>query len=186
MEEKDPKSNHLWFVARTIAQAELKMRKYFEDHQIECFVPTKKEIRKWKGEMTEVETPIIHNLIFFKADYALAHSVFNLNSRRIYRIRFENDLLHVPEKQMTFFIRFINENYGKVKILDTSYVVGDKMMIKKGPFAGTIGKVIQIDNKDFFTVSLDGLFVAAVKLPKSNLVKLEENEKNSSSPKYKI
>lgn len=173
MEEKGPEKNYLWFVARTIAQAELKMRKYFEDHHIECFVPTKKEIRKWRGEMTEVETPIIRNLIFFKADYALAHSVFNLNSRKIYRIRFENDLLHVPDNQMTLFIRFVTENYGKIKILDSSYVVGDKMIVKKGPFAGTVGKVIQIDNKDYFTVNLEGLLVAAVKFPKSNLIKVE-------------
>lgn len=173
MEEKGSEKKYLWFVARTIAQAELKMRKYFEDHGIECFVPTKKEIRKWRGEMTEVETPIIRNLIFFKADYALAHTVFNLNNRKIYRIRFENDLMHIPENQMTTFIHFVNENYGKVKILDSSYVVGDRMMVKKGPFAGTIGKVVQIDNKDYFTISLDGLLVAAVKFPKSNLIKVE-------------
>lgn len=176
MEEKGPEKKYLWFVARTIAQAELKMRKYFEDHGIECFVPTKKEIRKWRGEMTEVETPIIRNLIFFKADYALAHTVFNLNNRKIYRIRFENDLMHIPENQMTTFIRFVNENFGKVKILDSSYVVGDRMMVKKGPLAGLVGKVIQIDNKNHFTVCLNGLLVAAIKFPKSNLIKVKNSE----------
>ena len=72
------------------------------------------------------------------------------------------------------FVRFVNEHYGKVQILDTNYVIGDLMMIKKGPFAGWIGKVIQIDNKNFFTVSLEGLLVAAVRFPKSNLMKVDE------------
>lgn len=186
MENTLPKTKSLWFVARTIAQAEIKMRKYFEDHGIESFVPTKKELRKWRGEVTEVEVPIIRNLIFFKADYTLAHTVFNLNSRKIYRIRSGNDLLQVPESQMEPFIRFVNENFGKVKILDSSYVVGDRMMVKKGPLAGMIGKVTQIDNKDYFTICLDGLLVAAIKFPKSNLVKVEEAEKKSYKSRYEF
>lgn len=184
MVEKAPLKMSFWFVARTIAHAELKMRKYFEDHNIECFVPTKIEILKRKGEMTEVEVPIIHNLIFFKADYLLAHSVFNLNSRKLYRIRTDKEMLYVPEQQMIPFMRFVRENYGKVKILDSCYVVGDKMMIKKGPFAGLVGKVIQIDNKNYFTVSLDGLLVAAVKFPKSNLVKVAEADNRTSAKNY--
>lgn len=183
MIDSDPEKKTLWFVARTIAQAELKMRKYFEDHQVECFVPTTTELRKWKGEVTEIEIPVIHNLIFFKADYALAHTLFNLNSRRIYRIYSKSDLLSVPTRQMDAFIRFVTENYGKVKILDSSYVVGDKMMIKKGPFAGWVGKVTLIDNKNYFTVSLDGLLVAAVKFPKSNLIKVKEGGEKDTPKK---
>lgn len=186
MEVNDPEKEPLWFVARTIAQAELKMRKYFEDHQIECFVPTTTELRKWKGIVTEVEIPIIQNLIFFKADYTLAHTVFNLNNRKIYRIYNNKEMLCIPERQMDTFMRFVNENYGKVKILDSGYVVGDKMMIKKGPFAGLVGKVMQIDNKNYFTVSLDGLLVAAVKFPKSNLIKVGEADERGTPKKYKI
>ncbi|WP_297906050.1 UpxY family transcription antiterminator [uncultured Parabacteroides sp.] len=184
MEKKAPLKMSFWFVARTIAHAELNMRKYFEDHNIECFVPTKIEMLKRKGEIREVEVPIIHNLIFFKADYLLANNVFNLNSQKLYRIRDKKGLLYVPEQQMTPFMRFIQENYKKVKILDSCYVVGDKMMIKKGPFAGMIGKVILIDNKNYFTVSLDGLLVAAVKFPKSYLVKVEDAEKKNSTKNY--
>lgn len=186
IENNAPESNSLWFVARTIAQVELKMRKYFEDHQIECFVPVVTELRKWKGVVTEVEIPVIRNLIFFKADYTLAHTVFNLNSRKIYRVYDKKEMLCVPERQMDMFIRFVNENYGRVMILDTGYVVGDKMMIKKGPFAGLVGKVTQIDNKNYFTVSLDGLLVAAVKFPKSNLIKVEEADEKDASKKYKF
>lgn len=184
MSENNPIKERFWFVARTIAQAELKMRTYFEDHDIECFVPIKKEIRKWKGEMTEREVPIIHNLLFFKADYTLANSVFSLNARRIYRVRSGNALLRVPDNQMEPFIRFVNEYHGKVRILESAYVVGDKMMIRTGPFAGTVGKVTQIDDKDYFTICLEGLLVAAVKFPKSNLIKVEEVESKSSPKKY--
>lgn len=183
MIQKNPKEEYFWFVGRTIAQGELNMRTYFNNHQIDCFVPTKKEIRKRKGEMVETEIPIVHNLVFFKADYTLANTVFNLNYRKIHRIRFENQLLHVSESQMAPFIRFVNENFGKVKILETSHVAGDKVMVKKGPFAGMIGKVIKIDDKDYFSISLNGLLVAAVKFPKANLIKVEEAEKEISPGK---
>lgn len=183
MIEKNPKEEYFWFVGRTIAQGELNMRTYFNNHQIDCFVPTKKEIRKRKGEMVETEIPIVHNLVFFKADYTLANTVFNLNYRKIHRIRFENQLLHVSESQMAPFIRFVNENFGKVKILETSHVAGDRVMVKKGPFAGMVGKVIKIDDKDYFSISLNGLLVAAVKFPKANLIKVEEAEKEISPGK---
>lgn len=183
MIEKNPKEEYFWFVGRTIAQGELNMRTYFNNHQIDCFVPTKKEIRKRKGEMVETEIPIVHNLVFFKADYTLANTVFNLNYRKIHRIRFENQLLHVSESQMAPFIRFVNENFGKVKILETSHVAGDRVIVKKGPFAGMVGKVIKIDDKDYFSISLNGLLVAAVKFPKANLIKVEEAEKEISPGK---
>lgn len=163
-----------WIAARTIAKGELSLRSYFEENAIECFVPTRRVLLKRKGEMVEQEVPIIHNLLFFKADFSLAHSLFNQNSRRLFRIRGENGMLTIPDRQMEPFVRFVNEHYGKVRILDTNYVIGDLMMIKKGPFAGWIGKVIQIDNKNFFTVSLEGLLVAAVRFPKSNLMKVDE------------
>lgn len=163
-----------WVVARTVAHGELSLRTYFEEREIECFVPTKTVFLKRKGEVIEQEVPIIHNLLFFRADFSLAHSLFNQNSRRLFRMRDKTGMLTVPDCQMRPFVRFVNEHYGKVRILDTSYVVGDRMMIKKGPFAGWIGKVIQIDNKNYFTVSLDGLLVAAVKFPKSNLIKVED------------
>lgn len=173
-EDKILEKKELWFVARTIGCVELRMREYLKKIPVDCFVPTEKKIALRKGEMTEVETPIVHNLIFFKTNYTLANYIFSLNSRRMHRIFDEKGLLFVPEKQMDLFISFVNEYYGKVKILDSNYVVGDKMMIKKGPFAGLIGKVVRIDNKSYFTVSLERLLVAAVKLPKSNLMKVED------------
>lgn len=172
---KAVRNQYLWIVARTTANNELNIRKYLTERHIECFVPTQTKLLKRKGEMIELETPIIRNLLFFKTDYATANTLFNLNAGRMFRVRDANGLLTVPERQMDNFIRFVHEHYNRVKILDTTYVVGDKMMIRKGPLAGMIGKVTQIDNKNYFTINLEGLLVAAVRIPKTNLVKVEEN-----------
>ena len=173
----------IWIVARTIANGELNIRKYLEERGVPCFVPTKTSLLKRKGEMVEVEVPIIRNMLFFKTDFATAQALFNVNSGRMFRVRDSKGILTVPDRQMETFIRFIDENYGKVQILDTHYVVGDKMMIKKGPLAGMIGKVTQIDNKNYFTITLEGLLVAAVRFPKSNLVKVEEANPQNSNKK---
>lgn len=165
-----------WFVARTIARAELKMRDYFMAQGVECFVPTRKELLKKGGEVIETEVALIPNLIFFKATYAEAHIHFNLNARKIYRIRTNSEMLCVPDAQMESFMHFINENYGKVQILSPEYRIGDMMIIKKGPLAGMRGKVILINNRNYFTINVEGLFIAATKVPKSNLIKVEEAE----------
>lgn len=169
-----PLSVSLWFVARTIAHTELRLREYFQKAGVECFIPTRMELLKRRGEMVEVEVPLISNLVFFKADYALAHSLFNLNGRRLYRVRTANGMLNVPDRQMEPFMRFVTENYGKVRILDPSYAVGDRVVIKRGPLAGQEGRLVKIDNRNHFTVSLDGLLVAAVRMPKSELAKVQE------------
>ena len=93
-----------WIAARTIAKGELSLRSYFEENAIECFVPTRRVLLKRKGEMVEQEVPIIHNLLFFKADFSLAHSLFNQNSRRLFRIRGENGMLTIPDRQMEPFV----------------------------------------------------------------------------------
>ena len=126
------KDTKIWIVARTIANGELNLRNYFEEHQIPCFVPSRTKLMKRKGEMIEQEIPIIRNMLFFKSDFATAHTIFNLNSGRLFRVRDTRGLLTVPDRQMDTFIRFVNEHYNKVKILDTHYVVGDQMMIRKG------------------------------------------------------
>ena len=66
----------LWFVARTIACAEINMRNFLQKCNIECFVPTKIELIKKKDSVKEKEIPLINNLIFFKTDYSTANSLF--------------------------------------------------------------------------------------------------------------
>lgn len=184
MENTTLKTKSFWFVARTIAHVEIKMRKYFEDHEIESFIPTRKELRTWRGEVMEVEIPVIRGLIFFKADYTLAHAVFYLNEREMYRICSGNGMLQVSDNQMESFIRLVNESREKVNILEFSYGMGDRVMVKKGALAGMTGRLARLDNKNYFTICLDGLLVAAIKFPKSNLVKVKEAENKSYKPGY--
>lgn len=176
MEEKKQIKKDLWFVAQTIPHVELKMRKYFEDRGIECFVPTKIETRKREGKMTDTEIPIIENLVFFKADYTMANSVFSLNYRMINRLRDSKGLLAVSDSQMNLFMCFINQNCNKVRILNSCHVPGDWVKVRKGPLAGLVGKLACVDNVDCFAVSLGRVVMAAVKFPKSNLIKVAETD----------
>lgn len=180
METKELDKKGIWFVAQTIPHAELKMRKYFEGRGIVCFVPTKLEMRKQKGETIDYETPIIPYLVFFKADYTVANGVFDLNYRMINRLRDSKGLLCVPEEQMSAFIRFVNSNRGKVRILDSCRVTGERVMVKKGPLAGLAGKLVNMDGNELLVVGLNGLVMAAVKFPKNNLIRVEEVTSSAS------
>lgn len=148
MEGKNTENKYYWFAARTILFMELKMRAYFENHQIEYCIPTRKIFRGWKEVKMELEVPVIRSLVFFKADRAMAESVFGQNKGILYRIHRESGIVCVPEDQMEPFIRLVNEYEGQVDILDPGSDAA-----AKGPA-----------NNDH-VVCLDGLLVASVEFP---------------------
>lgn len=162
----------LWFAARTIANVELNMRKYLQNRHIECFVPTASCSPKNKKEETREESLLIKNLIFFKTDFITANALFSLHNRKIFCIRNKNGLITVPEREMEEFMAFINFYGPKIVSSNDIYLIGDRVKIKSGPFAGMNGIVTQIDKKNYFTLVLGGLASLTVRFPKNNLVKV--------------
>lgn len=181
--EKDAEIH--WIPARTVANTELKIREFLEKNHYEFFIPTTKKLKKKNGVVTETETPLINSLIFVRATWKDAFLLFRLLQTKMFGIRLrDKKLLTVPGREMDQFIAFTNEYANKVQIMETAYTVGDQMMIKTGPLAGTKGIVTQIDGKNYFVLRLDGLLAAAVRFPKSNLMKVgetgEKTEKRAS------
>jgi len=162
----------LWFAARTIANAELNMRDYLENRHILCFVPTTFGPDKTERNNEPKETLLIKNLIFFKTDYATANMLFSVNKRKMFCIRNKNGLVVIPEKQMNEFIAFIHHYGAKIAFSNHNYLIGDRMKIKSGPFAGMEGVITRIDNKHFFTLVFGELLNLTVRFSKSNLIKI--------------
>ena len=163
-----------WFVARTPHLTEVSLRNTFLENEIEHFVPVRKALRKRKGEMVECDAPIIPNLVFFKADFMRANQLFRTYSTKLHRIfdRIKGGLLTVPERQMTSFIQLVEVYDEKVELLDSPYLTGDRVLIKKGPLVGLEGILIDMAGKNHFVVRLDGLLAVSVKLTKSELKKM--------------
>ena len=161
-----------WFAARTIANTELNMRDYLRNHRIECFVPTIIHPGKKHQETPSREILLVTNLIFFKTDFTTANTLFSLKRQKIFCIRNQKGLITVPEKQMNDFMAFVKHYGSKIVFGNDTWIVGEKARIKSGPFAGMEGVVNQVDNKNYFTLSLGELLSLTVKFPKSNLTKI--------------
>lgn len=166
------KMETFWFAARTIACAEINMRNFLQKCNIECFVPVKLELVKKKDTVIEKEVPLINNLIFFKSDYATANSLFSQYNRKIFCIRNKQGLITIPEQEMEQFILFVNHYKSKV-VVNPVFVLGDKVKVKSGPFAGVEGYIIEVNKKNHFTLVLGELLTVSVKFPKSNLIKIK-------------
>ena len=78
---------------------------------------------------------------------------------------------------MDQFIMFVSHYKSKV-IVNPVYVLGDKVKVKSGPFAGVEGYVAQINKNNYFTLALGEVLTVFVKFPKSNLIKIR-NESDS-------
>ena len=103
-----------------------------------------------------------------------ANQLFRTYSTKLHRIfdRIKGGLLTVPERQMTSFIQLVEVYDEKVELLDSPYLTGDRVLIKKGPLVGLEGILIDMAGKNHFVVRLDGLLAVSVKLPKSELKKM--------------
>lgn len=170
----EKRTQNIWFVANTIAHNELKIREVVKKRGFEYFIPSEmKEVERRNG-IIEKEIPILSNLIFFKTTYTEANLLFSAYRSRVFGIRGrDKSLITISDTAMIEFITFMDIYTNKVRILSTNYVIGDKMMIKSGVLAGKHGVLTKIDGKNFFTIRVEELFIAAVRILKKDLVKIK-------------
>jgi len=161
--------NKVWLPLTTTANCELKLKEKLDYLKIEHFIPTRKRIIRHARTVKEVDRPLIPSLIFIRTTWKEAHSFRALYPRKVYLIyQHDRTVLHIPDREMERFIQFITINKKDVQICNT-LVVGDKVMIKTGPLAGTLGLLIKCEGKNYFTIRLKGLCNASIRILKKDL-----------------
>lgn len=168
-----------WFVARTRARQEKKIRRTVEELGIEVYLPIREEIRQWHDRRKKVEVVLIPGILFIHTDKETALSIPN---EKCIPIRYaintthvRHEIMTVPDHEMENFIKFINYNDEEIRIEDELiYAPGTKVRITKGPMAGVEGELIRVDNMKKVVVRLTGLIACSLEIPMSRLEKIKE------------
>jgi len=168
-----------WFVARTRARQEKKIRQIIEEMGIEVYLPVREEMRQWHDRRKKVEVVLIPSIIFLHTDKATALSLPN---ERGVPIRFainttlvRHEIMTVPTHEMENFMRFLCSNDEELQIdEELIYIPGTKVRIARGPMAGVEGELVRVDNKKKVVVRLTGLIACSLEIPMSRLEKIKD------------
>lgn len=172
-----------WFPMRVTYSRELKVKSRLEELKVECFLPMKYAVVNQHGTPRFKLVPAIHNLIFVREDQKRLTNLKRydsiLNSLRYMMLR-ENPvtktggrIMTVPDVQMDNFMRVASVTDDSVIFLDKTDigVVGQKVMVTEGPFAGVVGVIKRIKKNKRVVVAIEGCAAVAITyVPKSALV----------------
>ena len=160
-----------WYVARTRDKQELSVRHKIEALQVECYLPTRREVRQLKYRKKEVEVPLIRNMIFVHATKQAAIDLHNKYSLPIFYISdlSKPGMLVVPDKQMDDFIKVMDLAPDSVSFDAEELQVGQKVQVVKGELSGVEGDVATASHSTYVVIRIRGVFAASIKIPKSYL-----------------
>ena len=142
---------------------------------IDYYLPTRIVISQLKYRRKRSEVPVIRNLIFIHATKQVACDISNVYSAQLFYMKdlFTGNMLVVPDKQMDDFRFVLDLSPDGVSFDNSALVVGSKVKVVKGEFAGIEGKVGIEANKTYVIIHIQGVLTANIKIPKSYLKPIE-------------
>lgn len=170
-----------WFAARVRDKQEFFVRDRIEKLKtkdgldMECYLPTKIVVRQLKYRRKRVEIPVIKNLLFVRSTKQAAVDLANRYGVPLFYMKdlFTHGMLVVPDKQMDDFRFMLDLSPDGVSFDNSSLVVGSRVKVVKGEFAGIEGKVGTESNRTYIVIRIQGVLTASIKIPKSYLKSIE-------------
>jgi transcription antitermination factor NusG len=175
MAQKD--STMHWYVARTrYFRQEIKIRDWFDAHQVESFVPTTRirTVRKSHRKSAVIEKPLAPNLVFVRAtkDNACAFITDDRLPMQYYIDCATHRMMVVPDKEMDDFRRVFDVSIEEGGLIDQPLEVGERVRVIEGPLQGVEGFVFELLGKYYVVVSLLNFLWAKAQVPRAWLQKI--------------
>ena len=167
-----------WFVGRTRARQEKKIKLRLNDIGVENFIPLRQEMHVYSnGRRKQVEVPLLPNLMFIRVIPDERFSVIGqLGGLWMQYVvdRFTGSSMVVPDKQVEDFIRLVESHDATLSVEELHLRKGDMVIVKDGAFAGLEGECLELRGKTRVIVRIEGLTVLSVEVPAKYLEKTKK------------
>ncbi|NOZ04667.1 MAG: UpxY family transcription antiterminator [FCB group bacterium] len=143
-----------WIAVYTKSRHEKVVYDQLTTKNIEAYLPTIRQKRKWSDRYKWVDVPLFRSYVFAKIP--LKNSLFVLQTHGVHHIvKFKNNIATIPEEQINGIRRMIEGDYDPIP---TDYfVLGDAVEVVGGPMSGMSGEVTRIDGEDRFVIKIDAI-----------------------------
>ncbi len=158
-----------WLVVYTKPRHEKKSASVLVSKGIEIFLPLKTELKQWSDRKKWVERPLFPGYLFVNITELEYLDV--LNSAGIVRFIFFNGKpAIVREKTIKELKLVLNTPDLHIETIDLELNLGEIVSIKKGPFKGLEGRLIQFKGKNRISIEIECMQKAVlVEIDKSYL-----------------
>lgn len=142
-----------WFAVHTRSKSEKAVQRALEKKGIRAWVPLQKMVRQWGRVVRTVERPLINCYVFVKITKEAYLPVLETEHVAGF-IRFNQNLIAIPEEEIEVLRRITLENDVEVQAVAGYFGEGDAVKIAKGNLTGLQGRVAKIEGKHRLVVEL--------------------------------
>lgn len=147
------KEHKEWFAIYVRSRSEKKVFKSLQDEGIESFLPLITKLKQWSDRKKKVEEPLFRSYLFVHIDRKDCTKVQKISGVVTF-IKFENQVVAVPDNQILAIKEFIND----IDLHDVDYSdikEGELVIIKSGQMKGLIGRFVEVRGKHRLIVDID-------------------------------
>ena len=166
-----------WYVGRTRARQEKKIKLRLNELGVENYIPLRPELHVYaNGRRKKVEVPLLPNLMFIRiapeARFALLSQLGGLWMQYVVD-RFTGSSMVVPDKQVEDFIRLVESRDATLAVEDLQLRRGDRIRVTEGAFAGMEGECLELRGKKRVVLRIEGVAALSVEVPARSLEKIK-------------
>lgn len=144
-----------WYAIVTKYRHEKSVAKLLGRIGIETFIPLQKVVRKYNSGKKTFEIPLISCYVFTQMNIREHVKVLEMPGVLGF-VKFCNEIVEVPEEALELMKR-VNRGEYPVEVLDHNINAGDEVEVVSGSLRGVKGRLVKINNKKRFVISIDNI-----------------------------
>jgi len=166
---KDPNSRS-WMVVYTRSNWERKIARTLQFQQIEAYCPLIKA-KRHITDHCEVDIPLFSSYLFVHVNLREQIQVLQTSGVTNF-IQYDGKPVTIQENELDRVKTLVKQYHDITLISARNLHIGDRIMVKEGPFAASSGEVMALYGKTVLVVlrQLDFALVATVKVKSSQLI----------------
>lgn len=144
-----------WYACYTKPRAEKKSFEKLQRAGITCYLPLKKERRKWSDRLKTIYTPLFTSYIFvYIADHEFHKT--RIEGDLVGFITFEGKAVSIPENQIEIIKNLILTGEA-LEVVPAAMKAGQKIEIIEGPLIGVMAELVRHQGNHKVLIRLDDL-----------------------------
>ncbi|RZL47598.1 MAG: UpxY family transcription antiterminator [Pedobacter sp.] len=146
-------NTYKWYPIYTRSRAEKKTQEALEKKNIITYLPLKKVLKQWSDRKKVVEEPLLKSYLFIYIS-AKEHAEVLMTAGVARFIYFSGKIAAIPEKQLED-LKLLLANGDDLELIDYNISLGEKVLIKAGPFKGIIAELVSLKSKKSLVLRLE-------------------------------
>lgn len=148
-------NSYKWYPLYTRSRAEKTTQEALTKKNIISYLPLKKVLKQWSDRKKIVEEPLLKSYLFVYISAKEYAEVLMTNgvSRFIY---FSGKIASIPDKQLAD-LKLLLANATDLEVIEYDISLGEKVLIKAGPFKGIMAELVSLKSKKSIVLRLQDL-----------------------------